>query len=102
MGKSEIFDETKYKRLFWLQITIIIYLLKNKLLTINYYLILLLIDELIGIKKLFLTNMFHLKISNEINHKINMNNLIAQEEEINISDKQVVYFYFMYLFNSNI
>jgi len=77
-------------------------LLKSKLLTINYYLILFLIDELIGIKKLLLTNMFHLKISNEINHKINMNNLIVQEEEINISDKQVVYLCLLYLFTSSI
>jgi len=35
--------------------------------------------------------MFHLKISNKISHEINMNNLIVQEEEINNSDKQVVY-----------
>jgi len=54
----------------------------------------LVIDELIAIKKLLLTNMFHLKISNQINHKINMNNLIVQEEEISISDEQVVYFCF--------
>jgi len=36
--------------------------------------------------------MNHLKISNQINHKINMKNLIVQEEEINISDEQVVLF----------
>ncbi|KAL4097405.1 hypothetical protein QTP88_022191 [Uroleucon formosanum] len=45
-------------------------------------------DELIDIKKLLLTNMFHLKISNKISHELNMNNLIVQEEELNISDEQ--------------
>jgi len=51
----------------------------------------LVIDELIAIKELLLTNMFHFKISNHINHKIiNLNNLI--EQEIIISDKQVVLF----------
>lgn len=49
-----------------------------------------LIDELIDTKKLLLTNIFHLKISNKISHELNMNNIIVQEEEINISDKQVV------------
>jgi len=37
--------------------------------------------------------MFHLKISNKISHELNMNNLIVQEEELNISDEQVVYIY---------
>ncbi|XP_060863531.1 uncharacterized protein LOC132940124 [Metopolophium dirhodum] len=45
-------------------------------------------DELIDTKKLLLTNIFHLKISNKISHELNMNNIIAQQEEINISDKQ--------------
>ncbi|XP_060840140.1 leucine-rich repeat-containing protein 45-like isoform X2 [Rhopalosiphum padi] len=45
-------------------------------------------DELIAIKKLLLTNMYHRKISNKISNEINMNNLIRQQEEIKIYDKQ--------------
>ncbi|XP_050057603.1 leucine-rich repeat-containing protein 45-like isoform X2 [Aphis gossypii] len=45
-------------------------------------------DELIAIKKLLITNMYHRKISNKISNEINMNNLIRQQEEINTYDKQ--------------
>ncbi|XP_026815464.1 girdin-like [Rhopalosiphum maidis] len=45
-------------------------------------------DELIAIKKLLLTNMYHRKISNIISNEINKNNLIRQREEIQIYDKQ--------------
>lgn len=37
--------------------------------------------------------MFHLKISNKIGHQLNMNNLIVQDEELNISVEKVVYIY---------
>lgn len=56
-----------------------------------------LLDELIAIKKLLITNMYHRNISNKISNEINMNNLIRQQEEINTYDKQVVYIY-IYLF----
>lgn len=56
-----------------------------------------LLDELIAIKKLLITNMYHRKISNKISNEINMNNLIRQQEEINTYDKQVAYIY-IYLF----
>lgn len=55
------------------------------------------LDELIAIKKLLITNMYHRKISNKISNEINMNNLIRQQEEINTYDKQVAYIY-IYLF----
>uniref|UniRef100_A0A2S2P9T1 Leucine-rich repeat-containing protein n=2 Tax=Schizaphis graminum TaxID=13262 RepID=A0A2S2P9T1_SCHGA len=45
-------------------------------------------DELIAIKKLLLKNMYHRKISNKISNEINMNNLIKQQEENEIYDKQ--------------
>ncbi|KAF0751595.1 girdin-like [Aphis craccivora] len=45
-------------------------------------------DELIAIKKLLITNMYHRNISNKISNEINMNNLIRQQEEINTYDKQ--------------
>lgn len=55
------------------------------------------LDELIAIKKLLITNMYHRKISNKISNEINMNNLIRQQVEINTYEKQVLYIY-IYLF----